>query len=59
MKNNIGLKPCPFCGGKAVIETSNIEYSNYFARCTNCRIQTQWYADKKRLVEVWNRRVDK
>ena len=59
MKHNIELKHGPFCGGKAVIETSNIEYSNYFARCTNCRIQTQWYADKKRLVEVWNRRADR
>lgn len=58
MSKDIKLKPCPFCGGKAIIEKSNVEYPNYFARCTTCRVQTMWYADKEKLVAAWNNRIE-
>lgn len=51
-----GLKPCPFCGGKAVIESPDMPYTNHYARCTGCRIQTQWYQDREKLKRFWNTR---
>lgn len=64
-KAMIGLKPCPFCGGKAVL------FVNGGAKviCDNCRVQTDVYIDIRtsmcatgdsaieRAVNAWNRRT--
>lgn len=66
--NSIELKPCPFCGGEAVlIATSNC--SGYVS-CTRCGIKTNKYWDesmsmpeKERkkwytyVAKLWNRRA--
>ena len=58
------LKPCPFCGGKAVIHVND----GVRVICTVCGAMTQvlvdTYAQGKptggsvgRVIELWNRRV--
>ena len=66
------LKPCPFCGAKAVL-VSNPEYSKPFGdagtrthiRCANreCGASVEKWAARRSWAEnsvkkVWNRRVE-
>lgn len=45
--NKVNLKPCPFCGGKAYLETNHRAFINAqttrvaFVRCLNCNARTQ------------------
>ena len=51
------LKPCPFCGHKAVIDDCG--YKMYFVRCSHCSInQDKLYAQKCDAVKAWNRRAN-
>lgn len=58
-----GLKPCPFCGGKAkIIDFMNYDYEKRFeAYCSNfdCPIMphTRECLTKYSAIEAWNRRV--
>lgn len=59
------LKPCPFCGGQAVMGTT---YRNGFFTCTiecdKCYIRTQDITSdilelaRQDAIEAWNRRVE-
>ena len=57
------LKPCPFCGGKAII--AKITYGEvntfYSVTCDNwrCAVATVVpnYSDKEEAIEAWNRRA--
>ena len=57
------LKPCPFCGGKAVLshKTEWDEKCSY-VYCTTCSIRTAGvpvsseYSSDEKAVKVWNRR---
>lgn len=56
------LKPCPFCGGKAILKEKYIKgvanRKNYWVVCTKCQTRTQ---DRNRVckaLEEWNRRFD-
>ncbi len=54
--DNVELKPCPFCGGKAI--SDKIGKPLFSIRCTNvkcfCLIEKQTF---KQTVEAWNKRV--
>ncbi len=45
--NKVKLKPCPFCGGKAYLETNHRAFIKAqttkvaFVRCLNCNARTQ------------------
>ena len=40
--DNVELKPCPFCGGKAEIkEDSDTCFFRAWCECVKCHIQTQ------------------
>lgn len=66
MKANNELKPCPFCGGKAidVCEEGNFfgkaAYSRTyrFVRCRKCNARTGVYGTRPKAIEAWNRRTD-
>jgi len=55
------LKPCPFCGGRAVMKTGAVRFHvvTHYVRCEKCG-STQWSGKYKRTKEeaisVWNTR---
>ena len=61
--SEIKLKPCPFCGGKAVLKRDRVGL--YCAKCTNCGCMTTFQFDfgegeevsKKKAADIWNRRA--
>lgn len=65
----IKLKPCPFCGGKAVVVsgTSDKVFSRatFYIHCVECNVSTETFVDGDRNLEallaaiaVWNRRME-
>ena len=56
------LKPCPFCGGKAIISERycpGISNNHYWVECIDkhrCCEQHNEYRTKARAIEAWNRR---
>lgn len=53
------LKPCPFCGRKAKIETSGSPAHDYCVVCTWCLVKTPRSWDRDRAVRAWNTRAEK
>lgn len=60
------LKPCPFCGGEAVIhncaEVENeslkvVLTDKVGVHCKHCGIATLPLPDEETAIEAWNRRV--
>lgn len=62
--DNTELKPCPFCGEKAVLHVDG----GVCVVCTECEIRTVTLIDGRvqgklcgsainRVIEIWNRRV--
>ena len=69
MANNTQkLKPCPFCGGKAIIEyeSQNVGYADdfvgYSVHCSNnqCIGHNMFtvYASRAEAIAAWNRRMN-
>lgn len=59
MANEIVLKPCPFCGGKAKI--CSADFNSAFVKCANivgCGCKFEWFDSKEAAIEAWNRRAD-
>ena len=61
------LKPCPFCGSKAIThacaelcnEEARIIYrGTYGVHCISCGIATPPYRNGEKAIEAWNRRAD-
>lgn len=48
------LKPCPFCGGKAIC--MNAGSGVYYIRCKCCGSITQTSLGKQLATKAWNRR---
>ena len=61
--SEIKLKPCPFCGGEAVLKRDRA--GSHCVKCTNCGCMTTYQFDfgegeevsKRKAADVWNRRV--
>ena len=53
--SEIKLKPCPFCGGEALIKQD--QYSRSYVVCPNCDTRSAARFDAARAAEAWNRRV--
>ena len=54
------LKPCPFCGGEAVMLTHSFFNLNetFGVQCAVCEAETnQFYHTKEEAAEAWNRKV--
>ena len=62
--SKIKLKPCPFCGGEAVLKRDRIGL--YCAQCPDCGCMTTFQFDlgegeevsKRKAADIWNRRAD-
>ena len=60
MKDSI-LKPCPFCGGKAILGIWRDEYKRLnlsAVHCSVCHVETRVYPRKREAIEAWNRRTN-
>jgi hypothetical protein len=62
---NIELRPCPFCGGEAILVKNDFACS---VRCTKCGAETRdaetcmglyttYYAIINEAAELWNKRA--
>lgn len=64
------LKPCPFCGGQAMLITSP-SLGIVYIQCQSCTamvgrkrkivssmIGSEFFANKEKAIEAWNRRAD-
>lgn len=50
------LKPCPFCGGVAELDSMRLDY--FRIRCANCDAQTSFrHQTERTAVNAWNRRA--
>ena len=60
---NKELKPCPFCGGEAVLRTSVFFKHDAYVRCKKCGAKSMSYPSasaedaRLRTIEAWNRRT--
>ena len=58
------LKPCPFCGGKALLSHDRAGIEASYVRCEKCGLESVRFlksfecASDDRAVEFWNRRAD-
>ena len=56
------LKPCPFCGGKALIQSESRVYGDnhvstgLFVECVSCGAGTRLYTLASLATEAWNKR---
>lgn len=62
LKNNPELKSCPFCGGKAKIETelaftTDFTVNRYKLCCKNCLMETKWFITENEAITAWNKRI--
>ena len=58
------LKPCPFCGGDAILRTIDVldehgcrAIRTGFVQCAGCGVCTPKYFQDKHAIEDWNRRA--
>ncbi len=62
MIGEIELKPCPFCGGKAVLRTWIYSFrggTNYVVQCNDCNATVPiWFETAEESVRQWNRRAE-
>ncbi|MBQ8692025.1 MAG: Lar family restriction alleviation protein [Synergistaceae bacterium] len=54
-ERKIELKPCPFCGGEALIRQD--QYSRSYVVCPQCDTRSAARLDAARAAAAWNRRV--
>ena len=57
------LKPCPFCGGKALLSHDHAGIGASYIRCEKCGLESIRFvksfeiASDDKAVEFWNRRA--
>jgi Lar family restriction alleviation protein len=59
------LKPCPFCGNEAEMESRYIGYGSlglgahdwYTVKCKSCRGKSDEYGTEEAAIAAWNKRV--
>lgn len=59
------LKPCPFCGGEAILENVVFQLTvdgnsleECYIYCPECDFESGVYSEPKFIVEKWNRRAE-
>lgn len=54
---NIELKTCPFCGGKAEVKIIAYHYKEWHkVMCIICGAGTRLYSDEDQCIYSWNER---
>ena len=56
MADKTTLKPCPFCGGEARVQSYYRDYAIY---CFKCNASTRkFYPTREEAEKAWNRRAN-
>ena len=56
--DNLTLKPCPFCGGEAILVKDFSSFKDWtYVRCKECGASTSVSGNAYKAIELWNRRV--
>lgn len=56
--NELTLKPCPFCGGEAILVKDFSSFKDWtYVRCQECGASVAVVDNPYRAIENWNRRV--
>ena len=51
------LKPCPFCEGKAILESNKLRHGTiYSAYCQKCGAEIARFSEHE-TIAAWNRRA--
>lgn len=53
---NDELKPCPFCGGEAIID--GCDDTLWIVICKECNASIGYKETKEEAIEAWNRRIE-
>ena len=53
---NDELKPCPFCGGKAIID--GCDDTLWIVICKECNASIGYKETKEEAIEAWNLRIE-
>lgn len=53
---SIELKPCPFCGGHAIID--GCDDTLWIVICKECNASIGYKETKEEAIEAWNKRVE-
>lgn len=53
---NDKLKPCPFCGGKAIID--GCDETLWITICKKCNASIDYKETKQDAIDAWNRRIE-
>lgn len=53
---NDELKPCPFCGGEAIID--GCDDTLWIVVCKECNASIGYKETKEEAIEAWNRRIE-
>lgn len=62
-EDDMELKPCPFCGGKAKMEKiihddlPTNEFDTFWISCEECESESTACTNEEDAIEAWNRRV--
>ena len=57
------LKPCPFCGGKAILAHDPMGPGASYIRCEKCGLESVHFiksfevASDERAIKYWNKRI--
>lgn len=50
------IKPCPFCGGEAIVEKTDVAFFRVRCKECACDIGRHWFMVEDKAIEAWNRR---
>jgi len=60
-KKLVPKKPCPFCGGRAIVDVLSFMYPKkervFKVKCSWCRSSTGGYFTNAKAVHAWENRV--
>lgn len=52
------LKPCPFCGGIAIVDMDEDWYWEWKVFCPKCGCDIGYFKTKEEAIKAWNKRAD-